>query len=358
VEDFQPRMLDEIGAMGLLVWLGQAALGPGDGRVALYRRDTVRRLVDPPVPAHDLGALPRTILDRLAARGACFFAEIEASSASLDGSGTPSRDELVEALWDLVWAGLLTNDTFQPLRALGGRRTPRPHKRGRGDLRTAGRWSLVAPLIGAGVSDTERAHARALMLLERHGIVSREAASLEALPGGFSAVYPVLRAMEEAGKVRRGYFVEGIGGAQFAFAGAVDRLRGLRLPKREPQVTVMSAADPANPYGWILPWPEQPADAPRQPKRSAGATLVLVDGEPTLLLDRGSVLLTFAGAQVEALERGFSALRDQLARHSRRALRIDQIDGDAALDSPHLGWLKGLGLTFDHRGLVIERRVH
>jgi ATP-dependent Lhr-like helicase len=119
----------------------------------------------------------------------------------------------------------------------------------------------------------------------------------------------------------------------------------------------MSAADPANPYGWILPWPEQPAGAPRQPKRSAGATLVLVDGEPTLLLDRGSVLLTFAGAGVEALERGFAALRDQLARHSRRPVRIDQIDGEAALRSPHVGWLERMGLTFDHRGLVIERRV-
>jgi len=252
VDGFQPRMLDELGAMGFVVWVGCGALGPGDGRVALYRRQSVRKLLDPPQRPDELSPLAGRILELLAAQGACFFTEIEASCAGA-GSAHASRDELVEALWDGVWAGLVTNDTFQPLRSLGGKRSARPAKRRGADPRSAGRWSLVAPLIGEGVGATERAHARALMLLERHGLVSREAASLEALPGGFSAVYPVLRAMEDAGKVRRGYFVEGIGGAQFAFPGAVDRLRGLRVPAREPQVTLMSAVDPANPYGWILP---------------------------------------------------------------------------------------------------------
>jgi ATP-dependent Lhr-like helicase len=357
VRDFQPRMLDELGAMGSVVWIGCGALGTSDGKVALYRRDRVRKLIDPPSPGDDVSDVARVMLAHLEARGASFGSELEAACKASDSLASIRHDDVVEALWDLVWAGLVTNDTFQPLRALGMRRTRSRRARGT-DLRMAGRWSLVSQLIHEPASPTERAHARALMLLERHGLVSREAASLESLPGGFSGVYPVLRSMEEAGKLRRGYFVEGIGGAQFAFPGAVDRLRGLKTPASEPQVTVMSAADPANPYGWIMPWPDRPNPSARVPKRDTGALLVLVDGEPTLYLARGGhALLTFAGQEQDALERGLDTLRELLSRHGKKSLRIEEIDGELALRSTLAPTFKELGISFDHRGFIIEREV-
>src|SRR5207253_10434351 len=172
-------------------------------------------------------------------------------------------------------AGLVTNDTLQPLRALAARRAS-------ATLRTAGRWSATRNLLLRQAPETERAHARAIMLLERHGVVSREAAAAEAIPGGFAAVSPVLRAMEEAGKVRRGYFVGGLAGAQFALPGAIDRLRaerpdapGFDDESSGPDVVVMAALDPANPYGALLPWPD---DATSRPRRAAGAQVVLVGG--------------------------------------------------------------------------------
>jgi ATP-dependent Lhr-like helicase len=346
-------MLDELGAMGTLVWVGLGALGPGDGKVALFRRDRVAKLVDPPQLPDDVSPLARALHELLARRGACFFTEID---AAMKAEGVTTRDEILVAVWDLVWAGLLTNDTFQPLCSLSMRKPTSSGRRRGSDMRTAGRWSLVAQLVGDGVSPTERAHARALMLLERHGIVSRDAAAMEALVGGFSGVYPVLRSMEEAGKLRRGYFVDGIGGAQFAFAGAVDRLRAMR-GAREPEVTLLSAADPANAYGWILPWPEPTSSESRQPKRHAGAWLVLVDGVAVAYFDRGAALITFAEADRAQLERGLSALAQRLAERSKKAVRIDEIDGLPALRSPLASLLKELGLTFDHRGMIIERKV-
>jgi len=353
VAEFSPRMLDDLGAMGEVVWVGHGALGSSDGKVALYRRTQIGKLLDPPeVDLEGLSVLERALIERLSQRGACFFKELQVACAGLDAR----LEEIVAALWDLVWKGLVTNDTFQPLRALGMRKAKRSRRRGHTDLRVAGRWSLVSDLLDE-VSPTARLHARAVMLLERHGIVSREAASMESLPGGFSSVYPVLKQMEESGKVRRGYFVDGIGGAQFAFAGAVDRLRGFREPRTEPLALVLSAPDPANPYGWVVPWPDQPKDVSRSPRRVSGALLVLVDGTPALYLERGGkVLLTFEGVEGPALERGFDALHDHLAQHSRKTVHIETIDDQPALRSPHAPFLKEIGLSFDHRGLIIERR--
>ncbi|MCA9706220.1 MAG: DEAD/DEAH box helicase, partial [Myxococcales bacterium] len=228
VVDFSPRMLDELGATGWLCWVGRGALGKTDGRVALYRRERVGQLLDPPAPPEGvtLEALHESILGHLERRGACFQVELQTACGVATGS-----DELREALWDLVWWGLVTNDTFAALRAHG---RPTPRRVGRGGRASAsgggGRWSLVRDLLPPEVDPTTRAHARAVTLLERHGLVTREAAALEELPGGFSAVYRVLKAMEEAGKVRRGYFVEQLGGAQFASPGAVDRIRSVRAP--------------------------------------------------------------------------------------------------------------------------------
>lgn len=157
--------------------------------------------------------------------------------------------------------------------------------------------------------------------------------------------------------MRRGYFVEGIG-AQFAFVGAVDRLRGMRDAAQAPQVVLLSAADPANPYGWVLAWPELAEGGSRQPKRTSGATLVLVDGEPTIFLDRGGrALSTFADVAREQLERGMNALVEMVGARTKKMVRIEEIDGERALSSRHAAFMKELGLTFDHRGLIIERRL-
>ncbi len=344
--NFHPRMLDELGASGAIVWVGHGSLGSGDGRVALYRRERAARLLELPAapPVSELGA---KLLEHLTARGASFFAELHRAC------GDAERAEVIETLWDLVWAGLVTNDTLAPLRALklsGGKERG---KQKRESMLVSGRWSLVAPLIDPKISPTERAHARAVMLLERHGILSREAAGIEALPGGFSAVYRVLRSMEEAGKARRGHFVEGLEGAQFALPGAVDRLRSMRKRGDDPDVRVLAAVDPANPYGWLVPWPERVSQE-SQPKRASGASLVLVDGEPVLYVERGErSVISFEAAQDETkLGLAFSALKS-IARRSRgRMLRLETVDGEAARKSRLASFTDGV--THDHRALVVE----
>jgi len=361
VQGFEPRMLDELGAMGWLVWVGHDSLGARDGRVALYRRERVGLLFEPPEVPDDLDETASRLLAHLERRGACFFAELE-----LAAKPAP-REEVLPALWSLVWAGLVTNDTFQPLRTLSlhrgttaRARSTMPSRRSRGgDPRIAGgRWSLVRELLGE-TEPTERAHARAVTLLERHGLVAREVADVEALPGAFSAVYKVFRAMEEAGKVRRGYFVEGIGGAQFAYPGAVDRLRGLRQPAEDPQALVLAATDPANPYGWILPWPEANGDAASRgtPRRAAGATVVLVDGDLALYLEKGGkALLTFpAIADQERALLAARALRGVPAA-SRKGGRIELIDGEPARRSSLLPLLRQAAFATDHKGVVLAAR--
>jgi ATP-dependent Lhr-like helicase len=354
VSDFAPRMLDELGAMGWLVWVGHGALGSRDGRIGLYRRDRVAALLVPPEPPAELGALHRAILDHLAGRGASFFVALLAACA-------PARsEEVLEALGDLAWAGLVTNDTFQPLRLLGRARASAGRRRARENaLATSGRWSLVRELVAGAPSATESAHRRALQLLERHGVVSREVAAIEPLPGGFSAVYPILRAMEEAGKVRRGYFVEGLGGAQFAFPGAIDRLRGMRQRDDEDGgAVVLSAVDPANPYGWLLPWPvqEHAGDGNAGPRRVAGARVVLVSGEIVLYLDKGARrLVTFpAAAQRERLIQAARALTAVASARRGKMLRIETIDGAPARRSPHAEALHAAEYFADPRGLVLE----
>jgi ATP-dependent Lhr-like helicase len=356
VSDFAPRMLDELGATGWLVWVGHGALGNRDGRIAVYRRDRVAALLTPAEPPADLGPLHRAILDHLSGRGASFFVALLAACAPAPG------EQVLAAVGDLAWAGLVTNDTFQPLRLLGRARAGAGRRRARENaLAASGRWSLVRELTAGAPSPTECAHRRAHKLLERHGIVSREVATIEALPGGFSAVYPVLRAMEEAGKVRRGYFVEGLGGAQFASPGAVDRLRGLRqrADDDQPVVIVLAAVDPANPYGWLLPWPAHVEDGNAGLRRAAGARVVLMSGEIVLYLDKGARrLVTFSGAmQAEDRERMRLAARALVAVASARRgkmLRIETIDGEPARRSPHAEALRAAGYFADPRGLVLE----
>ncbi|RIL06815.1 MAG: DEAD/DEAH box helicase [Proteobacteria bacterium] len=350
VRDFEPRMLDERGAMGQIVWVGQGALGERDGKIALYRRDRAGLLVETsPVP-DELGAVHRAMLERLEQRGASFFAEL------LQAAGPATEREVQGALWDLVWAGLVTNDTFAPLRALAVRGETR--KRGKhAPTQATGRWSLVSTLAAPNADATRRAHARAVVLLDRWGVVARDALGVEAIAGGFSAVYPVLRAMEEAGKIRRGHFVDGLGGAQFAFAGAVDQLRAARATPPSPEAVLLAASDPANAYGAMLPWPEPRPQNGGQPRRAAGATVVLVDGELALFLDRNARhLVSFPSiGSGEALARAVGALRSLLLDRRRRALRIERIDGEPALDSPLRALFEHAGFRAEYKGLALDR---
>ncbi|MFW5876568.1 MAG: DEAD/DEAH box helicase [Myxococcota bacterium] len=352
-EGFSAARLDELGATGWLVWVGHGALGQTDGRVALYRRDRVAHLLEPPEVPEGLGEPHRRILDHLDRRGACFFAELEATCGRAD------RTAVLDALWDLVWAGLITNDTFHALRSLrNSRRAPIRRRRDADRLAAGGRWSLVSELLIGAPSATERAHARAVATLDRHGVVTREVGAIEALPGGFGPLYRVLRAMEEAGKVRRGYFVEGLGGAQFAQAGVIDRLRGARHPSREPDVRVLSAVDPAQPYGWLVPWPPLAGGPAPGAQRAAGAAVVLDDGHPVLYVARGGKRLrTFEGRdEPERLARAARALTPLARTRRGHMLRIEEIDGEPARTSRHAAALRDAAFGMDHRGLVLELR--
>jgi ATP-dependent Lhr-like helicase len=349
IPDYDPRMLDELGAMGDVVWIGRGALGARDGRIALYRRERVPLLVEPPEVPQDLSERARAILSHLEARGASFASELAAAC------GSPPLRELMDALWDLVWAGLVTNDTFAPLRALSTRhRERRPQRRKASPA--AGRWSPVRSLLGDPPSETERLHARALMLLDRYGLATRAAAHAESLPGGFAGIYDVYRAMEETGKLRRGHFVEGLEGVQFAYAGAVDALRDARTAEQgidKPELVLLAATDPANPYGALLAWPPQPATA--GPRRAVGASVVLIDGQLVLFADRGARRLLTFGEPGAMIERAAAGLRGLFRDRRRGPLRVREIDGVMALDSPHAPWFIRAGFRPDYDALVLER---
>ncbi|MFT6232098.1 MAG: ATP-dependent Lhr-like helicase, partial [Myxococcota bacterium] len=331
---FQPRMLDELGAMGMVVWIGCGALGSKDGRVALYRRERVPMLLDPPQEPEDPSELHTGILTLLRERGANFYVGL---SIALDN---PKDAELTAALWDLVWQGFITNDTFLPLRSLSRRK-----KSGMSSA-AGGRWSLVEDLRAGAPSATARAHARANQLLERYGVVSREASQAEAMEGGFSAVYPVLRAMEDAGKVRRGWFVDGLTGAQFAQPGVVDRLRANR--DDTDAVHVVAATDPANPYGAMLPWPV--AEAVKAPQRRTGAQVVLINGAPILYVQPGSRgWTTLAGFSDPILAR---RAVDALCVGKYRTVRVNKIDGQPAREHPAAEVLRAAGFAEDYKGML------
>ncbi|MFZ0013682.1 MAG: helicase-related protein, partial [Acidimicrobiia bacterium] len=244
------RGIDDLMLAGDLVWVGRGGLGTRDGRVALYPRESLGALWLGPDPDVDPDVGGQAILDFLADRGASFFRDL------YDGTGGGDPDARLEQLWELVWAGLITNDTFAPVRAYTTRRrskgSGRPSLSSRFAAHAQGRWSLTVQLTQPDVTETERHAAWAGLLLDRHGVVTRRTVLAEGFPGGFSALYPVFSHLEESGRIRRGYFVEGLGGSQFALPGAVDRLRA----ESSPGLMVVAATDPANPYGGILPWPD------------------------------------------------------------------------------------------------------
>ncbi len=351
VQGYRPADLDALCASGDVVWMGAGGVGADDGRIAIAFRDRLG-LVAPPRPEErPAGPIHRAVREHLELRGASFWPEL------VQAANVADERAVLSALWDLVWTGEVTNDTLAPLRAFLGRRPrasrpaarPRPGAiRRTGPPAGAGRWSLVAPLLEPAPSPTETAHARASQLLERHGILTREAVLGEGAPGGYAGVYGVLRALEESGKARRGYFVDGLGAAQFAVPGAVERIRELREPPRETRVMALAAADPAQPYGAALPWPE----AEGRPARAAGAYVVLVDGVPAVYLERGArTLVTFA----EHADADWPDALASLVKDGRiRRIELTRIDGEPASTSRFAQALRTAGFVDGYRGLVLR----
>jgi ATP-dependent Lhr-like helicase len=227
-----------------------------------------------------------------------------------------------------------------------------------GPPRAAGRWSLVAELVGEERSPTERGHAAAATLLERHGVLTREAVVSENLPGGFAGVYPVLRAMEEAGRARRGYFVAGLGAAQFALPGAVDRLRAEREAPETHRVLLLAAADPAQPYGAALPWPRGDGDDRFSLQRAAGAYVVIVDGSAVLFVERGgrSLVTLPAAADPEVARVALGALEHLVAPIGPfRELVIERVDREPVAATALAEPLRALGFRPSYRGYLLRR---
>jgi len=366
VRGYDTRMLDELVGGGEVMWVGAGSLAREDGRVVLVRRDVapllLPRLGLSPAgnssPAGELsGPLHERIRSVLAERGACFFRELGASSAA-------DRD-LIEALWDLVWAGEVTCDGMAALRATVGSARPRRstgagslrHRarpgsvRALGPPRGQGRWSLLTREIGDPVQgtagSTQAGVTLANSLLERHGILTRDSVRAEAAPGGYAGVYPVLKAMAESGRIRRGYFVAGMGGAQFALPGAVDRLRAERSgvdrggPGASPAVTVLAATDPANVFGMAVPWPV------RGPSRVAGAYVVLVDGLASAYLERGGKgIVALRDCDGTWEEAAVGALAHLVSQGRWRRLALQRFPEDMA-DA-----LRGAGFVPTPKGLV------
>ena len=408
VSGYRPDQLDELCAAGEVVWVGDGAIGASDGRVRLVFRQQAALLLSHPGAAVD-GAVHDALRQRLDDWGASFWGDLVAAAQA---AGLPyDTPTVLAALWDLVWNGEVTNDTLAPLRAwtaargrvmrprsasraawgAGGSRgrrvgsvvgsrmrygRPGYHRRTRprlsglsaaGPPAAAGRWSLVGPLLHPEPSAAEAALAQAHQLLDRYGIVTRETALGEGYKGGFAGVYPVLKMLAERGEVNRGYFVAGLGAAQFALPGAVDRLRATHASEPDesaavvPTVgaeaattaapdnpTVLAATDPAQLYGAALDWPESPG----RPSRTVGAHVVLVGGKPLVLLGRGGrSLITFAGADT-AVDVWASAIIGLVASDRLSKLEIVKVDGVPVQDTPWASRLEEAGFTPGYRGLV------
>jgi ATP-dependent Lhr-like helicase len=387
VQPLRPGDLDILFSAGELIWRGVESIGSRDGRIALYLTDHYRLLA--PAATSAPGELCEKVREALKKRGAQFFADLQATLGAFPA-------DLLKALWDLVWAGEVTNDTLAPLRgSLRGepKQDRRAHlgkpfrSRRAGPPGSEGRWSLLPAPTGTA---TERAAALAQTLLARHGVLTREATHAEGVAGGFSAVYPVLKAMEEAGRARRGYFVAGLGGAQFAVPGAEERLRAFREPaseraQSEPLSLVLAATDPANPYGSTLPWPKKRLSAKDTPageelaygragdgrsakalssgnvesraQRAAGAQVVLHDGELLAWFGRGEHNLhIFLPPDEPARTHAARALAETLASlvdsGRRKALLIDRVDGEETAASYLAQFLTAAGFTPGIKGFL------
>ena len=379
VEGYNPADLDALTAAGEIVWSGIEPLGERDGRLAVYLTDHLARLRRP-AALDDLAPREQAILDHLRRNGASFFATLHEAA----GGGFPA--ETVDAIWSLVWKGALTNDTFHALRAYT-RPPERRSRKARPDIArprrsfrsrrlappaAEGRWSLLSDRAGTRtITVTEGATALAQQLLTRYGILTREVAAAEGISGGFSAVYDVLKALEDAGRLRRGYFASGVGATQFALAPALDLLRTLKDEPDEPEVVVLSATDPANPYGTILRWPEEwsPADpaadtsARRGPTRTVGSLVVMVNGALAGYISRGArQLLVFLPEDEPARSITARALAGKLAQMARAeqgrlAILIAEINGIPTAEHPFGPYMIDAGFSPSAMGLQMRQPV-
>ena len=370
VADYRPTMLDELTAAGEVLWAGGGSLAGDDGWVSLHLADTAALTLPAPAAA-PLDPLETELLATLGGGGGYFFRQLAESV------GATEDQPVIDALWRLAWAGLVTNDTFAPIRGLiagkGAHKaapaTPRARIRGAslsrralaasvqagrtGTTRSqppkvAGRWAIL-PLASS--EATPRAHALGETLLERYGVVTRGSVMAEGVLGGFALAYRALSGFEETGRVRRGYFIDGQGGTQFATTAAVDRLRSA---PRDASL-VLAATDPANPFGAALEWPET-ADGGHRPARKAGAFVSIVDGEAVFYLERGGrTALVFTDDETQ-LVAAASALADALTRAGSPRLRIETVNGagvyGSVLDPP----LRAAGFRETPRGLRFDAR--
>ena len=340
VPGYQPAQLDALCAAGEVVWVGA-----GLDRVALYFRDDAAALGPPaaaPAPEGEAAAAIRAALHG----GALFWHDL-LGATGLDPA------EALSALWELVWAGEVTNDAWTPLRAARRYELPRPdprrrfsRSRTRGATAVQGRWSSSAALF-AGERDRR---ALAELLLERQGVVTRDGVRGEGVAGGFGAVYAELRALETVGVCRRGYFVEGLGGAQFTLPGAVERLRELR--GEDESVVVLAAADPAQPYGAVLPWPKRAA---ARAARVAGAHVVLVGGAAALFVERGGrSLLPLREPEESWLRPALDALVGFVRSGGVKRLAVERFDGEPVVESEYLPLLVEAGFLAGPRRAVLR----
>jgi ATP-dependent helicase Lhr and Lhr-like helicase len=346
VPDYAPAQLDQLCASGEVVWVGA-----GLDRVAVYFREDAPVLGRVPAadrPDDDVHDDLRGALES----SALFWFDLLAETCLETELALP-------ALWDLVWAGEVTNDAWQPLRA--GRRygVPKPQRRPRRFSRrrtseftaTQGRWSRTERLFDESAPDRR---ALAELLLERQGIVTRDGVRAEGIPGGYGAVYGELKALETLGLCRRGYFVESLGGAQFALGGAVERLRELRPRETdEPDVLVLAAADPAQPYGAALPWPKR---AGARAARVAGAKVVLIGGEPALFVERGGRSLVPLREPDESWLKPalFALVEDVRARGTKKRLAVERFDGEPVTESEAMPLLLEAGFLAGPRRAVLR----
>ncbi|MFF7341385.1 DEAD/DEAH box helicase [Streptomyces sp. NPDC008163] len=380
VTGYTPALLDELTTTGEVVWAGAGALPGKDGWISLYLADSAPLLLPPPRPL-ELTALHESVLTALGGGYGLFFRQI-ADQVRATTHPDCTDPQLADALWDLAWSGRLTNDTLAPLRSLLGsgrtagstaHRARRNVPRGRYGTLTAaarpasrtgpptvsGRWSLLPDIEP---EPTHRAHALARALLDRHGVVTRGAVQAEGVEGGFSAAYRVLSAFEDNGQARRGYVVEGLGAAQFAMDGAVDRLRAVSTardrtePGADPRALVLAASDPANAYGAALPWPEPPDGAGHKPGRKAGSLVVLVDGELTLYMERGGKTLLAWPTDPDdpALRAAAGALASAARAGALGTVTVERTNGASSLTSPLGRALEAAGFLATPRGLRLR----
>jgi ATP-dependent Lhr-like helicase len=376
VRDYQPAMLDELLASGEVTWSGAGPIGSADGWIAFHPADSAPLTLAQPSEI-EFTDTHRAIMETLGGGGAYFFRQLAGPTS---GAGVDHTEQLKTALWELIWAGWVTGDTYAPVRALlagSGRRSGRPaHRQGSkrpprlsrysvahaqtraSDPTVAGRWSA---LPAAELDSTVRAHFQAELLLGRHGVLTKGAVSAEGIPGGFAMLYKVLTAFEDAGRCQRGYFVESLGGAQFAVASTVDRLRSyldsVEPERRDYQTVVLAAADPANPYGASLPWPE----SAHRPGRKAGALVALVDGELAWFLERGGRSLLSFTTDADAHHAAGGALADLVGTGRVQSLLVEKINGEPVLapdagsdQSAVVAALTGAGFARTPRGLRLR----